>query len=150
MVEIRLVHRYGIWCHVCNSVTDPILRHILCYTNDQQLHHQCHLMILSIQVHFLIYWHEYVDKFYEVFLCYTMVYKLTKNAHKGHLALECSRMSSSSTLECKYMTLTISMLINIFPLPTKHNTIIPSIPMCYANCHTLTFVHFKKNTYLDK
>ena len=50
-----------------NSVTCPILRHMPSYTNDQQLHHQCHLMTCRIQVCWLISWHEYVQKFYEVY-----------------------------------------------------------------------------------
>ena len=29
---------YGIWCHMQNSATYPILRHMVGYTNDQQLH----------------------------------------------------------------------------------------------------------------
>ena len=33
------------------SVTHPILRHMLGYTYDQQLHHYCHLMTLDVQVH---------------------------------------------------------------------------------------------------
>ena len=44
-----------------NSVTYPILRRMLGYTNDQHLHHKCHLMTLGIQVHLLIAWHEYVQ-----------------------------------------------------------------------------------------
>ena len=39
-----------------NSVTYPILRRMLGYTNDQQLHHQCHLTTLGIQVRLLISW----------------------------------------------------------------------------------------------
>jgi hypothetical protein len=35
------------------SVTYPILRRMLGYTNDQQLHHQCHLTTLGIQVRLL-------------------------------------------------------------------------------------------------
>jgi hypothetical protein len=44
-----------------SSVTCPILRHILGYTNDQQLHHKCHLMTLGVRVHFQIFGHEYVQ-----------------------------------------------------------------------------------------
>ena len=36
-------------------VTYPILRRKLGYTNDQQLHHRCHLMTLGVQVRFLQY-----------------------------------------------------------------------------------------------
>ena len=49
------------------SVTYPILRHMLGYTNDQQLHHCCYFMTLGVQVHLLIYLHEYVDWYYEVY-----------------------------------------------------------------------------------
>ena len=35
--------------------------YVLGYTNDQQLHHQCHLMTLGAQVCLLIFWHEYVQ-----------------------------------------------------------------------------------------
>ena len=45
---------------VC-SVTYPIWRCMLGYTDDQQLHHYCHLTTLDIQVHLLIYWHDYVQ-----------------------------------------------------------------------------------------
>ena len=36
------------------SVTYPILMHMLGYIDDQQLHHNCHLMTLGIQVCLLI------------------------------------------------------------------------------------------------
>jgi hypothetical protein len=49
---------YGIQCHMPDSVTYPILRCMLCYTNDQQLHHKFHLMTLGVQVCLLISWHE--------------------------------------------------------------------------------------------
>ena len=52
---------------MCNIVTFPILRHILGYTNDQQLHQYFHLMTLRIQVHKLMPWHEYVQHCYEVY-----------------------------------------------------------------------------------
>ena len=42
------------------SVTCPILRHMLGYTNKQQLHHECHLMSLGVQAYLLISWHEKV------------------------------------------------------------------------------------------
>ena len=38
----------------CAVVTYPILRHMTGYTNDQQLHHNCHLMTLDIQVRLLM------------------------------------------------------------------------------------------------
>ena len=80
-------------------------------------------------------------------LSYTMVYKLTKSVHTWHLALVCSRISSSCIIKCKHMTLTISMLNNIFACILKYKTIIWSIPMCYTKCHILNnFVLL--NTYL--
>ena len=33
--RISLVHLNGIYCHMCNSVTYPILRHMLGYTYDK-------------------------------------------------------------------------------------------------------------------
>ena len=44
-----------------NSVTYPILRHMLGYIDDLRIHHKCDLMILGIQVRLLISWHEYVQ-----------------------------------------------------------------------------------------
>jgi hypothetical protein len=44
-----------------NSVTDPILMHMLGYTYNQQLHHLGDLMALGIQVCLLLTWHEYVQ-----------------------------------------------------------------------------------------
>jgi hypothetical protein len=44
----------------------PILRHMLGYTDDLQLHHKCHLMTLGVHMHLLISWHEYVQQCYEV------------------------------------------------------------------------------------
>ena len=53
------VMAFSVTCVI--SVTCPILRCVLGYTNGQQLHHKCHLMTLGVQVHLLIYWHEYVQ-----------------------------------------------------------------------------------------
>jgi hypothetical protein len=50
-----------------NSVTYPILRRVLGYTNDQQLDHYCHPMTLGIQVRLLIHEHEFVQQCYEVY-----------------------------------------------------------------------------------
>ena len=41
---------YGIQCHVRNSVTYPISRHMLGYTNDKQFHHKCHLLTLDMSM----------------------------------------------------------------------------------------------------
>ena len=41
------------------SVTYLILRRMLGYTNDQQLHHQCHLMTIGVQVRLLISCYDY-------------------------------------------------------------------------------------------
>jgi hypothetical protein len=54
-----------------NSVTYPNLRHMLGYTNDQQLHAECHLLTLGVQVLLLISWHERVPWCYEVYLYVT-------------------------------------------------------------------------------
>jgi hypothetical protein len=74
-----------------NSVTYPILRRMLSYTNDQQLHHQCHL--IGIQVHLLISRHEYVQQCREMHAYVTQW--------------------STSRLKCIQMTLAISMLNDI-------------------------------------
>jgi hypothetical protein len=39
---------------------------MLGYINDQ-LHHKCHLMTLSVQLRLLISWHEYVSDYYEMY-----------------------------------------------------------------------------------
>jgi hypothetical protein len=49
-------------------------------------------------------------------LCYMMVCKFIKVYWKWHLPLH---IPSSGTLECKHMTLVISMFQNIFPLRTE-------------------------------
>ena len=38
-----------------------VFRHMLCYIDDQRLHHNCHLMTLGVQVHSLTSWHEHVQ-----------------------------------------------------------------------------------------
>ena len=52
---------YGIQRHMCNSATYPILRRMLGYIDDEQLHHKCDLMALGIQMSLLISWHEYAQ-----------------------------------------------------------------------------------------
>jgi hypothetical protein len=44
---------YGIQCHMRNIFTYHILRCMLGYTTDQQLHNWCHLLKLGIQVHLI-------------------------------------------------------------------------------------------------
>ena len=44
-----------------NNVTHPTLRGMLGYSDDQQLHHQRHLMTLDVQARLLIPWHAYVQ-----------------------------------------------------------------------------------------
>lgn len=57
----------GIQHHIRKSVTYPISRCILYYTNDQQLQHNCPLMTLGVQqLRLLISWHEYVQQCHEV------------------------------------------------------------------------------------
>jgi hypothetical protein len=52
---------------------------MLGYTNDQQNHHECHLMTLGVQVRLLISRDEYVQRCCEVHTyAFIMVYKLTK------------------------------------------------------------------------
>ena len=44
--------------NLLETITYPILRHMLDYIDDLQLHHKCHLMIiLGIQVRLIISWH---------------------------------------------------------------------------------------------
>ena len=43
---------YGVEFHMRNTFS--ILRHMLGYTNGQQLRHQCHLLTLGVQVRLLI------------------------------------------------------------------------------------------------
>jgi hypothetical protein len=50
-----------------NSITYHILRHMLGYNNEQQLHYLCHCMTLGIQVHLLISWHKYVEQCHDVY-----------------------------------------------------------------------------------
>ena len=93
---------YAIQCHVCSS---GHLLYFEVYNNDQQLHHQCHLMTLDIRVYLLIYWRGYVQQCYEEYtLCHTMIYNLTEmhtnsytNEHlymRYNLAFVCSTISS--------------------------------------------------------
>ena len=49
-----------------DCVTYPILRCILGYIDDQQLHYDFHIMTLGSQVCLLISWHEHVQHCYEV------------------------------------------------------------------------------------
>ena len=44
---------YGIHCHMPNSVTYPTLHCLIGYINNQELHYQCHLMTLGVQVRLL-------------------------------------------------------------------------------------------------
>ena len=53
------------------SVTYPILRHMLGYTNDQQLHHCCHLMTLGVHVR---YQYLGISIFNNVMRCKPMLY----------------------------------------------------------------------------
>ena len=41
---------YGILCHVRNDVIYYVLRHILGYIVDEQLHHKCDLMTVGIRM----------------------------------------------------------------------------------------------------
>ena len=65
LFAIHLVHR--VWYLVCNCVTYMVLRCKLGYTADQQLHRECHLITFGIQVHLLIYWHDYVQWCYMMY-----------------------------------------------------------------------------------
>ena len=46
---------------MCDIFTNPTLRHMLGYIDGQQLHHECHLMTLDVQVRLLIFWLEYAQ-----------------------------------------------------------------------------------------
>ena len=84
-------------------------------------------------------------------LCYIMVYKLAKSAHKWHLAVLSSRITSSCIPNYKHMTLAISFLIlTSSPSMLKQKTIIASIPMCYAKCQYVYILLLKKLTYVNK
>ena len=48
------LYPYNIHCHMRNSVTYLALRCMLGYIDVSQLHHNCHLMTLGIQVHSVI------------------------------------------------------------------------------------------------
>ena len=52
-------------CHMCNNVTYPILRHMLGYTDDQQLHHYCHLTTLASTVFVFVFVVVVVSTFFE-------------------------------------------------------------------------------------
>ena len=106
-----------------NNVTYPLLRHMLGYTDGQQLHH-------LVSPHDTWRSHGLTNRLAwvcsillrSVCLCYTMVYMLIKVYTQRHLTLVSSKTSSSCILKCKWLILTFSMLDNIFPLHTKtHN-----------------------------
>ena len=48
-IDVRMVYTLWYLCHIRNSVTYPILRHILGYTNDQQHQHMGQLLTLDVQ-----------------------------------------------------------------------------------------------------
>ena len=69
----------------------------------------CHVILMISQ-------HLAFNSSTSVFLCCTMVYKLTKSAYKWHLTLvNMIRLSSSCILKCKHTTLAINMFNNISP-----------------------------------
>ena len=57
-----------------------------------------------------------------------MVYNLIDSVHKWHLPF--------------------GVLKYIFPLQLKHKTIMPSIPVCYTNCHNVNIFHSKNHFML--
>ena len=61
-----------------NNVIYLILRYMLDYIDDLQLHRKYALMTLGVQVHLLISWYEYVQVLWGACQWYTMVYELTK------------------------------------------------------------------------
>jgi hypothetical protein len=83
----------------------------------------------------LISWHEYVQECYEVCLCYTMVYKLTKSVHISHLAIVSSTIFSPCILKCKHKHLPIVCSIISSSCILKHKTIISNIHVYYTKCH---------------
>lgn len=56
--------------------------------------------------------------------------------------------SSSCLLECKHMTLAITMLKLSSPYILKHKTIIKCIQICLSKCHNVEFFHLKVKSYL--
>ena len=72
------------------------------------------------------------------------------SVRKWHLALACSRISSSCILKCKHMTLATGMLNDISPCILNRKTNISSIPMCYSKCHNVNNFPRSKVTYVDE
>ena len=125
-----------------HNVTYAILRHVLGYTDDQQLHHLFHLMTLGAQVGFLIYWHEYVWWCYEVYACVT------------RWSMTCIQMTICTYVLTNIFFLHITLYThdtchlyawNYLLLTTKRKAIILSILKCYAKYHNPNNFQFKKN-----
>ena len=78
---------------------------------------------------------------------YAVVYKLDKSVHKWHMALVCSRISSSCKLKCPQVVLAISTLKNIFPLDTKTQ----DYHLKYSTkCHMADILSLKEVTFVDE
>jgi hypothetical protein len=121
-----------------NSVTYTILRCMLYYTNDQQVHHSYHLMTLGVQVHILIFGMGMLNRDRRCIICYTMVYKFTERYTWDYL---CLRVFSSCIQKCKHVSLVIPMLTNTFFLRIlKHKNIISGISMRYTTCHNVNIL----------
>ena len=137
---------------MCNSITYPILRHLLGYTHDQQFQHYCHLVTLGIQMCLLVSWHEYVQQCCEVYACLTHNgLQADYSSHKWYLALVSSRITSSCILKCKHTTLAINMLhLHIFHLHTKPQTIISRFPVWYVTWHNVNILSNSRCTCVDK
>ena len=127
-----------------NSVTCPIFRHmaLLQYWSTTSSLVSPHDNWCSSVLTNILAW-VCLIVLQGVCLCYTMVYKFAKSVHKCHMALACSRISSTSILKCKQMTLFMCMLNNIFPLDTKTPHYHLKYPKCVTpnvimsvNCHS--------------
>ncbi len=63
----KLYTNYG-FSGTCVIIHLPYLKHMLSNINDEQLHKWCHFMTIDIQVRVLVYWHEYVQHRYAIYV----------------------------------------------------------------------------------
>ena len=106
-------------CHMRNSVTYPILRCML------------GILIMNNFTTSVTWWQftlkcscQYlgVSMFNSIMRCIPMLHngqQVNYIVHNWHMALACSRFSSSCIVKWEQITLAINMLNNIFPLHTK-------------------------------
>ena len=96
-----------------------VLRHMVGYTNDQQLQHLCHLITLGVHVLLLIPWHEYAQWCYEVYAYVAQWFVSWLKRTQMTLDINMFKNIFVFMLKCKHMSLAISMLKGILPLHTK-------------------------------